>query len=154
MPVHAVQQLSDSHLVPLALLAGELQQNIPIPVVGNMREKVCEIPARGFDQGQGGLDRSLVVGQRFYPVSLVVGVADKGTARPSKGPLKDHQEHSVDFGKVEKFVSAVMACLILMDLKFFVESKNMKFSFLGFFTWSSKASKPLQLSHLPSLNMQ
>ncbi len=67
MPVHAVQQLPDRNLVPLALFAGELQQNRPIPVVGNMLEKVCQMPARGFDQGQGWLNRSVVVGQRFCP---------------------------------------------------------------------------------------
>src|SRR5712691_6056871 len=100
MPVHPNQQLPDRYLVPLALLAGELQQNRAIPVVGNMREKVYDMPARSFDQGQGWLNRSFLVGQCFCPVSLVVGVAEKGTARPSKGRLKDHQEHGVGFSKV------------------------------------------------------
>jgi len=80
MPVEAVQQLSNRYLVPLALRVREFQQNIPIPVVGNMLEQLCEILACGFDQGQGGFDRSFFVGQRFNPEILVVGVAEKGTA--------------------------------------------------------------------------
>ena len=60
MPVLVVQQLSDSYLVLLAFLACEFQQNIPIPVIGNMLEKLCDMPTRGFDQCQGWLDpRSL-----------------------------------------------------------------------------------------------
>jgi len=52
MPVQAVQQCSDRDLVTLALLACELQQNVPIPVVGNGRallNKDNRIVIRIFD---------------------------------------------------------------------------------------------------------